>query len=119
MSLEKCWLPLLTAFVEFVPGARRRGTAFFGTLVNTLLKPSIRNRVASLGMSFAHRVGLRVGSSRILVDQQGREHLGVNAMPEIVGVIDAVAGQVVILFSQQNLVPHRSHVGQRDPRFAK
>ncbi len=31
-------------FFEFVHNARKRGTAFFETLVKTLLKPSTRNR---------------------------------------------------------------------------
>jgi transposase len=43
VSQEK--LPLYLAFFQFVHNARKRGTSLFNTLIQTLLKPSTRNRV--------------------------------------------------------------------------
>jgi len=43
ISQEK--LPLYLAFFEFTHNARKRGIALFESLVNTLLKPPVRNRV--------------------------------------------------------------------------
>lgn len=42
ISQEK--LPLYLAFFEFIHNARKRGTSLFKTLIQTLLKPSTRNR---------------------------------------------------------------------------
>ena len=63
------------------------------------------------GNLWAEFVGWSLAAGR---DQWGQDGLGVESMTEVVRVIEAVSGQVEVMFGPEQPFPNRGDVGQRD-----